>query len=309
MYKLNSIIIILTILILPLYLDLDTSANAMEEYAKATGSKCEVCHIDPLGGGKLTETGKGYYLSLPTANGENNKTKGPISWIFKLIVGYIHIVTAFLWFGTILYVHLVLKPAYASKGLPRGEIKVGLVSMAIMAITGTILTYYKVPSFSILLSSKFGILLLAKIVVFLIMVFSALFVVLVIGPQLKKKKTIKLPESDTLTLTELANFDGEGGRPAYFAYNGKIYDVTQSKLWRNGSHMKRHNAGVDLTGILVQAPHSEEKILAMPEVGQLSGGKESHSDKIHKKVFYFMAYMNLGFVFLIALILALWRWY
>jgi len=43
-------------------------------------------------------------------------------------------------------VHLVLKPAYASKGLPSGEVKVGLVSMAVMAITGSVLTYYKVST-------------------------------------------------------------------------------------------------------------------------------------------------------------------
>ena len=214
-----------------------------------------------------------------------------------------------MWFGTILYVHLVLKPAYASKGLPRGEVKVGLVSMAIMAITGTILTYYKVPSFSLLLSSQFGILLLIKIVIFSIMVLSAFFVVLVIGPKLRQKIIIKPSKSGALTLGELANFDGEDGRPAYFAYKGKIYDVTQSKLWGDGNHMKRHHAGIDLTDILGQAPHSEDKILAMPEAGKLSEEKGNHPGEVHKKVFYFMAYMNLGFVFVIALILALWRWY
>ena len=54
------------------------------------------------------------------------------------------------------------------------------------------------------------------------MVLSALFVVLVIGPKLKKKKSIKLPISGALTIAELANFDGEDGRPAYFAYKGKV---------------------------------------------------------------------------------------
>jgi predicted heme/steroid binding protein len=141
------------------------------------------------------------------------------------------------------------------------------------------------------------------------MVGSALFVVLVIGPKLKQKKTSNPPKSGALTLAELANFDGDGGRAAYFAYKGKIYDVTQSKLWGQGNHMKRHQAGTDLTEILVQAPHNEDKILAMPVVGRLSGEKESHPGELHKKVFYFMAYMNLGFVFIIALILALWRWY
>lgn len=282
---------------------------ATEEYAEVTGTECEACHIDPLGGGELTELGKGYLLSVSPETSQKVTSQGSTSRIVKLIVGYIHIVTAFLWFGTILYVHLVLKPAYASKGLPRGEVKVGLISMAIMAATGIVLTYYKVPSLSLLVSSKFGILLLVKITIFTIMVSSALFVVFVIGPKLKKKKILQSSKSGELTLAELAGFDGEEGRPAYFAFKGIIYDVSQSKLWGNGSHMKRHQAGVDLTDILSQAPHDEDKILAMPEVGQLSMKKAIPHDEVPQKIFYFMAYMNLGFVFVISLILALWRWY
>jgi len=307
MSKRNYILIIWAIFILSV--SFSTLGNATEEYAEATGSECKICHVDPLGGGDLTSIGKGYYLSL-THGGERSKpNKSSLSKVFKLIVGYLHIITAFMWFGTILYVHLVLKPAYASKGLPRGEVKVGIISMAIMAITGSILTYYKVPSLSLLVSSQFGILLLIKIIIFSLMVLSAIFVVSVIGPKLKKKETIKPSTSGSLTLAELASFDGEEGRPAYFAYKAKIYDVTQSKLWRDGIHMKRHHAGVDLTDKLSQAPHSEEKILAMPEVGHLIEGKESKPDETYKKVFYFMVYMNLGFVFVITLILALWRWY
>ena len=181
--------------------------------------------------------------------------------------------------------------------------------MIIIAITGPVLTYYKVPSLGLLFSSYFGILLLAKIIIFTIMVSSAIFVVLVIGPKLKKKIAINPSKSGTLTLAELANFDGEEGRPAYFAYKGKIYDVSQSKLWENGAHMKRHQAGVDLTDILSQAPHGEDKILSLPEVSQLSRHEAKPRSETHKKVFYFMAYMNLGFVFIITLILALWRWY
>ncbi|MEN8134383.1 MAG: cytochrome b5 domain-containing protein [Thermodesulfobacteriota bacterium] len=307
MNKSNYILIILAILILAISFSIH--GNATEEYAGATGSECKVCHIDPLWGGDLTQVGQGYYLSVSPGAEQNKANKGSMSWLFKLVIGYIHIVTAFMWFGTILYVHLVLKPAYASQGLPRGEVKVGIASMAIMATTGSILTYYKVPSFGLLLSSQFGILLLIKMVVFSIMVLSAIFVVLVIGPKLKKKKKVSASMADALTPSELTNFDGEEGRPVYFAYKGKIYDVTQSKLWRNGNHMKRHHAGVDLTEVLAQAPHSENEILAMPEVGQLSEGKESPPAEIHKKIFYVMAYMNLGFVFVITLILALWRWY
>jgi predicted heme/steroid binding protein/uncharacterized membrane protein len=284
-------------------------SHATEEYAETTGTGCKFCHIDPLGGGDLTEFGEGFFVSINPSASSDKTSKNTTSKVIKLIAGYIHIITAFMWFGTILYVHLVLKPAYASKGLPRGEVRVGFVSMGLMAITGSVLTNYKVTSLDLLVSSKFGILLLIKISIFTVMVISALFAVLVIGPRLKKKKALPLSESGDMALQELSGFDGEDGRPAYIAFKGKIYDVGKSKLWKNGSHMKRHQAGTDLTEILSQAPHGEDKVLAMPEVGQLSAGKTNSPDEIHKKVFYFMAYMNLGFVFVIALILALWRWY
>lgn len=281
---------------------------ATEEYAEVTGRDCATCHIDPLGGGDLTEYGKGYMLSVNPLSMEAISSASSISSIIRLTAGFIHIITAFMWLGTILYVHLVLKPAYASQGLPRSEVKVGLISMAVMAITGTVLTYYKVPSLNLLLSSRFGILLLVKICIFVIMVASALFVVLVIGPRLKKKKAEPLSDSADLTLQELNAFDGEDGRPAYIAFKGIIYDVSKSKLWRDGNHMKRHKAGTDLTDMLSQAPHREDKVVAMPQIGNLTTKDKIKARSMHEKVFYFMAYMNLGFVCIIALILALWRW-
>ncbi len=285
-----------------------TAVSATEEYAEKTGAECGFCHIDPLGGGELSEAGQGYLLSIEAGGAPEAGPKNPLSRLFKLAVGYLHIITAFLWFGTILYVHLVLKPAYASTGLPKGEVRVGLISMVIIGITGSVLTYFRVPSLDLLFSSRFGILLLAKIVIFAVMAISALFVVLVIGPRLKKKKVAKPVAAGDLSLAEMANFDGREGHPAYFAYKGKIYDASASKLWKKGSHMQRHHAGVDLTELLAQAPHDEGKILALPEIGLLVKKAESTGAELHKKIFFFMAYMNLSFVFIVCLILALWRW-
>jgi predicted heme/steroid binding protein/uncharacterized membrane protein len=61
-----------------------------------------------------------------------------------------------------------------------------------------------------------------------------------------------------MTRQELARHDGKDGRPAYLAYQGKIYDVTNSKKWRDGKHMLRHEAGQDLTAALAAAPHQDE---------------------------------------------------
>lgn len=68
---------------------------------------------------------------------------------------------------------------------------------------------------------------------------------------------------------ELAKYDGVDGRPAYVAYAGKVYDVSQSKLWREGSHQRRHQAGIDLTAALAAAPHAETVLARVPQVGVL----------------------------------------
>ena len=68
---------------------------------------------------------------------------------------------------------------------------------------------------------------------------------------------------------DLEKFDGKEGRPIYVAYKGKVYDVTDSKLWRNGLHMKRHHAGADLTADIQGAPHEPDVLERYPQVGTL----------------------------------------
>ena len=70
-------------------------------------------------------------------------------------------------------------------------------------------------------------------------------------------------------LKELGQFNGKDGQPAYVAHKGKVYDITRSKLWRNGLHMKRHRAGADMTTDIQAAPHGVDKIEAFDCVGVL----------------------------------------
>ncbi len=289
-------------------------AVATEALAEKTGKECQHCHLDPSGGGELTAVGAGYLLSLQAPDDKDQgevKTNlsSALNRLFKFVVGYIHMLFGFFWFGTILYVHLILKPAYASKGLPRGEVKLGLLSIVVMAISGTILTLYRVPSFDFFFVTRFGFLLFIKICLFLLMGGSAFFVVFFIGPRLKKKQTAPKLTGETMTEEELGFFDGQQGRKAYFAYQGRVYDATESRLWKNGTHMARHNAGVDLTAVLSQAPHGDDKVSALPVVAALATETVPTSRFDHKKVFIYMAYMNLINVFLIILILSLWQWW
>lgn len=294
------------LLLLSSLLPWPTTLHATEEYARQTQQECSACHLDANGGGELTIAGKNFVSQLaPNARPQVSLlSKG-----FHLLVGYIHILTAIFWFGTILYVHLVLKPAYAASGLPRGELRVGIVSMIVMGITGAILTFYRIDSPATLLQTRFGLLLLAKIALYLVMVISALIVITVIGPRLKakRKEPALPPTSGDLTPEELAACDGKAGHPAYFAFAGGIYDATPSRLWKEGMHMGRHPAGTDLTEALKLAPHGSDKVMAMREVGELLAAAPPKR-ALHERVFYFMAYMNLTIVLVIILILTLWRW-
>jgi predicted heme/steroid binding protein len=283
-------------------------SSGTEEYAQKTGQSCEVCHVDPFGGGELTAAGKAYQNSIHPA--KTSSESGTAQRLFRLAVGFLHIVTGFFWFGTILYIHLVLKPKYAAQGLPKGEMLIGLVSMAIMAVTGSILTLYRISSLDMLFHSRFGTLLVIKIAIFLVMVIAALSVVLLIAPRLRRKKRQPAPVvKDELTVTELSRFDGKDGRPAYFAYDGQVFDATESKLWKKGLHMGRHNAGEDLTDALKLAPHGSDKIMGMPVAARIVQGDESTGMTLPQKIFYILAYLNLTAVAGILLILALWRWW
>jgi len=68
---------------------------------------------------------------------------------------------------------------------------------------------------------------------------------------------------------ELAQCDGKDGRPVHISHQGNVIDVTHSKLWKGGVHMRRHHAGKDLTSDLQAAPHGPEVLERYPHVGTL----------------------------------------
>ena len=72
-----------------------------------------------------------------------------------------------------------------------------------------------------------------------------------------------------LTRKELARYNGKNNFPAYIAYNGKVYDVSESFLWKEGQHQVLHNAGCDLTKELDQAPHGDDILRNFPQIGIL----------------------------------------
>ena len=71
------------------------------------------------------------------------------------------------------------------------------------------------------------------------------------------------------TLQELEQYNGKDGRPAYIAYKGKVYDVTENYVWIGGDHQGQHEAGKDLTDEMAMAPHGEETLDRVKQVGVL----------------------------------------
>jgi predicted heme/steroid binding protein/uncharacterized membrane protein len=70
-------------------------------------------------------------------------------------------------------------------------------------------------------------------------------------------------------LESLSTFNGKDGKPVYIAHKGRVIDVSMSKLWKTGLHMKRHKAGDDLTSDIEAAPHGPEVLDIYPQVGTL----------------------------------------
>ena len=75
--------------------------------------------------------------------------------------------------------------------------------------------------------------------------------------------------SKDMTASELKKYNGQNGNPAYVAYKGVIYDVTNARKWNNGKHQNGIVAGVDLTKAMGDAPHGEEVLKGLPVIGKL----------------------------------------
>ncbi|HPD57198.1 MAG TPA: cytochrome b5 domain-containing protein [Smithellaceae bacterium] len=72
----------------------------------------------------------------------------------------------------------------------------------------------------------------------------------------------------------LAKHDGQEGRQALVAVDGKVYDVTGNRLWKNGTHMNRHQAGVDLTEAIAASPHGMDVLKKIQIRGTLAKDAE-----------------------------------
>lgn len=79
-------------------------------------------------------------------------------------------------------------------------------------------------------------------------------------------KSNEMPE---FTLDELAYYNGSGGRPAYVAVNGIVYDMSNKAGWGGGTHFGLY-AGRDLSTEYNKCHLGVQVILkSLPQVGIL----------------------------------------
>lgn len=68
--------------------------------------------------------------------------------------------------------------------------------------------------------------------------------------------------------SQLALRNGQDKEDIWICFQGIIYDVTTSRLWKNGKHYE-HWAGQDLTEELNDAPHDAQVFEKLHIVGKL----------------------------------------
>lgn len=82
-------------------------------------------------------------------------------------------------------------------------------------------------------------------------------------------ETANASGSIELTLDELKAFDGQDGQPAYVAVDGVIYDVSETRKWKNGKHENGIVAGIDLTELINSSPHGKSILGEAKIVGKI----------------------------------------
>lgn len=289
-----------------------TPALATSTFAAQTGKECAYCHVTP--GGPLTPEGQAFHAAgdvipdgsagsttttsagaAPGADGSAN-SPGPLlplpDWLHDLLV-WAHLVAMTTWLGAIVFVHVVQTPRVAGQGVPRGYLRLAWPAIGTLGASGVVLTLGIIPSLSVLTNGRWGLLLLSKIGVFLVLVSVATLVTFVVSPRLRR-------------LAEGSETGGEhrghqeAGRVTV-SYQGQVYDLSASRLWKNGRHARRHEAWQDLTAAMGGAPHGPEVFETFPCLSGMPGRTLRPV-----RAFILMAYGNLFLVLAVLLIVAVW---
>jgi predicted heme/steroid binding protein len=92
-------------------------------------------------------------------------------------------------------------------------------------------------------------------------------------------------------------------------YRGRIYDLTGSRRWPEGHHVKRHEAWQDLTGALAEAPHGAEVLERFAMIEEAGGERavgERAGGSLLGRAFQVMQFTAVGLALAVVLVVAAW---
>lgn len=87
---------------------------------------------------------------------------------------------------------------------------------------------------------------------------------------------------------DISRSDGKDGKPALVVVDGKVFDVSASKRWPGGLHMRRHQAGSDLSSDLKAAPHGPEVLERVQLVGEFTADQKTRPEGLKGSIEAFL---------------------
>ena len=72
---------------------------------------------------------------------------------------------------------------------------------------------------------------------------------------------------EEFTREELSKADGSEGERSLVAVGGKVYDVSSSRMWKGGTHVRAHQAGGELDLQMKTAPQEADVLERFEQVG------------------------------------------
>jgi uncharacterized membrane protein len=83
--------------------------------------------------------------------------------LLKTILGFLHIIFGLVWFGSIVYVHLIIKPQSLNGGMPKSEKLPGRICIVMVGQTDIGLALLKVQAPHERWTTSFGVIWIIKV--------------------------------------------------------------------------------------------------------------------------------------------------
>lgn len=77
---------------------------------------------------------------------------------------------------------------------------------------------------------------------------------------------------DAITSQQLAENNGQNGKPCWVAVDGTVYEISGFAQWVDGIHTPsggKARCGKDLSAVINESPHGKSKLKLLTEIGQL----------------------------------------